>query len=413
LCACLLTAASAWAESHARIVRLSDVQGKVEIDKNIGLGFETAFTNLPITQGTQVRTRDGRAEVEFEDGSALRLTPDTTVEFRTLSMSDSGKRMSEVHLVAGMAYLDWLGKDELSFDFSGEKIALDHLARFRAQASAEAANVAVFKGEIAIEGPAGKVMVERKKTATFDLAHDNQYALADHIAESPYDSWDKDAASYQHEYAKDRVSSPYGYGLSDLNYYGAYSNVPGFGMMWQPYFTGVGWDPFMNGVWGFYPGYGYMFASAYPWGWLPYRYGSWMFVPSSGWMWQPGAWNSVLLAPAYQPTTLTTVHPLVAPLAGRQTVTVGKAAIASPARASRMVVNAGSAGLGIPRGSLADLSHLNHQVAKAGFVEVHSTPQFSALSESANRSVAPSSVSTSGGGHVSGSAHAAGGASHH
>ncbi len=44
----------------------------------------------------------------------------------------------------------------------------------------------------------------------------------------------------------------------------------------------------MNGAWGFYPGYGYMFASAYPWGWMPYRYGNWMFVPSYGWMWQPG-----------------------------------------------------------------------------------------------------------------------------
>jgi hypothetical protein len=414
LCAWLLTAAPALAESHARIVRLSDVQGKVEIDKNIGLGFETAFLNLPITQGTQVRTRDdGRAEIEFEDGSALRLTPDTTVEFTTLSMSDSGKRSSEVHLVAGMAYLDWLGKDELSFDFSREKIALDHLARFRVQASADADNVAVFKGEVSIEGPAGKVMVERKKTATFDLANNDQYALADHIAESPYDSWDKDAASYHQEYAKDRVSSPYGYGLSDLNYYGAYSNVPGYGTMWQPYFTGVGWDPFMDGVWGFYPGYGYMFASAYPWGWLPYRYGSWMFVPSFGWMWQPGAWNSVLLMPAYQPTTLTTVHPLVAPVAGRQTVMVGKAAIASPAVASRMVVNALSAGLGIPRGSLADLSHLNHQVAKAGFVEVHSAPQFSGFAETPRRSVAPSAMSTSGGGQASSGAHAPSSVSHH
>ena len=72
--------------------------------------------------------------------------------------------------------------------------------------------------------------------------------------------------------------------MSDMNYYGAYSNVPGFGMMWQPYFTGVGWNPFMDGAWSWYPGFGYMFASAYPWGWMPYRYGSWMSVPGMGWM---------------------------------------------------------------------------------------------------------------------------------
>ena len=68
------------ADSQARIVRLSDVQGSVQIDKNTGMGFENAFLNLPVTQGTQLRTRDrGRAEIEFEDGSTLRLAPNTTV----------------------------------------------------------------------------------------------------------------------------------------------------------------------------------------------------------------------------------------------------------------------------------------------------------------------------------------------
>ena len=85
LLVCALLALPALADSQARIVRLSDVQGSVQIDKNTGLGFESAFVNLPITQGTQVRTGDrARAEIEFEDGSSLRLTPNTTVEFSKL-----------------------------------------------------------------------------------------------------------------------------------------------------------------------------------------------------------------------------------------------------------------------------------------------------------------------------------------
>src|SRR5215475_13288102 len=123
---CVLGALPAFADSQARIVRLSDVQGKVEIDKNTGLGFESAFVNLPITQGTQLRTGDrGRAEIEFEDGSALRLTPNTTVEFSKLGLSDAGKRISQVHLVQGMAYVNWVGKDDLALDFSQEKLAID------------------------------------------------------------------------------------------------------------------------------------------------------------------------------------------------------------------------------------------------------------------------------------------------
>ena len=80
--ACSLVALPAMADSQARIVRLSDVQGSVQINKNTGLGFEKAFVNLPITEGAQLRTGStGRAEIEFEDGSSIRLAPNTSVDF--------------------------------------------------------------------------------------------------------------------------------------------------------------------------------------------------------------------------------------------------------------------------------------------------------------------------------------------
>ena len=418
--ACALLALPALADSQARIVRLSDVQGSVQIDKNTGMGFENAFLNLPITQGAQVRTHDrGRAEIEFEDGSTLRITPNTTVEFSTLGLSDSGKRLSVINLVEGLAYVNWLGKsgDEFSLNFSREKIVLDKAAHFRVETSPASAKMAVFKGNVDVEGPAGKVMVEKKKTATFDAADDDKYTLANSVAEAPLDSWDKEASAYHDQYAKNN-SSPYGYGMSDLNYYGAYSNVAGYGMMWQPYFTGIGWDPFMNGAWSWYPGYGYMFASAYPWGWMPYRYGSWMFIPSFGWMWQPGGWNSWLTVPRYAGTVPTNFHPLVAPAAGTvKTVVVGRTSIGSTMAPSRIVVNAGSAGMGIPRGSLSGLNHLNHQVAKSGFAEVRSAPQFSTSSgrtssmtsrfggHQSAMSSPSASHSTASSGHASGGAH--------
>ena len=380
--ACMLLTLPAMADSQVRIVRLSDVQGTVQIDKNTGLGFENAFLNLPVTQGTQLKTAaNGRAEVEFEDGSTLRLTPNSSIQFSTLGLSDSGKRISVVNLADGMAYVNWLGKDDFSLNFSNEKIALDHAAHFRVDTSSQVADLAVFKGDVEIEGPAGKVMVAKKKTATFDAADNDKYTLANNITEAPLDSWDKEAISYHDQYARNNNSaSPYGYGLSDLNYYGAYNNVPGYGLMWQPYFTGVGWDPFMDGAWGFYPGMGFMFASAYPWGWLPYRYGNWMFVPGFGWMWQPGGWNSWVAVPRYTATNLVTVHPLVAPTGTVKTVVVGKGGPTSTLFSSRTVVRSGSAGMGIPRGSFGNLNHLNHQVAKSGFAEVRPAPQFSASS---------------------------------
>src|SRR5258708_12046730 len=76
--ACALLALPAVADSQARIVRLTDVQGTVQIDKNSGMGFESAFLNLPFTQGAEVRTQDrGRPEIDSESGSTLAFTPNT------------------------------------------------------------------------------------------------------------------------------------------------------------------------------------------------------------------------------------------------------------------------------------------------------------------------------------------------
>jgi hypothetical protein len=414
--ACALLSLSALADSQARIVRLSDVQGSVQIDKNTGMGFENAFLNLPITQGTQVRTRsNGRAEIEFEDGSTLRLTPNTSIDFSTLGLSDAGKHISAINLVEGMAYVNWLGKggDEFSLTFSRETIALDHAAHFRVQASSETANVAVFKGDVGVEGPSGKIDVARKTTATFDSAEDDKYTVANNVADAALDSWDKESVAYHDQYSKNN-STPYGYGVSDLNYYGSYSNVPGYGMMWQPFFTGVGWDPFMDGAWSWYPGYGYMFASAYPWGWMPYRYGNWMFVPGFGWMWQPGAFSSWGTVPRFSGTMPVGFHGLVAPSGGTlKAVSVGKGGTVSTLAPSRLVVHAGSAGLGIPRGTIGNLSHLNHQVAKNGFAEVRPAPQFGSSSSSSHTTplssqsaaAAPTFHSTGGASHASSSHH--------
>jgi hypothetical protein len=383
LAVCALLALPARADSQARIVRLSDVHGTVRIDKNTGLGFENAFINLPITQGTQLKTlENGRAEVEFEDGSTLRLAPNSTVQFSTLGLSDAGKHVSVINLVEGMTYVNWLGKsgDQFSLNFSREKISLDHAAHFRVDTSTEVANLAVFKGDIEVEGPAGKEMVSKNKTATFDAADNDKYTVASNIVEAPLDGWDKESIAYHDQYAKNN-SSPYGYGAADLGYYGAYTNVPGYGMMWQPYFTGIGWDPFMDGAWAWYPGFGYMFASAYPWGWMPYQYGNWMFVPGFGWMWQPGGWGNWLGVPRYTGTTVVHVHPLVAPTGTIKTVAVGRGATVSPVASTGTIVRAGSAGLGIARGSLSHLNHLNSQVAKNGFASVRPAPQFAASSE--------------------------------
>ena len=418
---CVFLALPAAAESQARIVRLSDVQGGVQIDKNAGLGFENAFLNLPITQGTQLRTRaNGRAEIEFEDGSTLRVTPNTTLAFSTLGLSDEGKRLSTVNLTEGRAYVNWLGKgaDKFTLIFSQEKVELTQPAHFRVGVSSDAAQIASFKSDLAVIAPTGTVKVDKKKMVSFDVNDNDRSSVAKNFEADVYDEWDKQSVGYHDQYAKNN-STPYGYGYSDLNYYGGFTNFSGYGSLWQPYFAGVGWNPFMDGAWSWYPGMGYMWASAYPWGWMPYYYGNWVYAPGFGWGWQPGGFNSWHGGVHYLGAAAGFQAP-VAPKGTVSTVVVGKGGpTVTRTLATSLVLNRGSAGIRIPRGSLDNLHHLNGQVAKTGSVELRAAPQFSATSSRQggySYGEGHAASSSSGMGHASapsaGHASSAGGAGH-
>jgi FecR protein len=423
--ACLLVAAS-FADSQARIVRLSQVDGSVQVDRNAGQGYEKAFLNLPITQGTKIRTeRGGRAEVEFEDGSTLRITPGTVVEFPELSLRDSGGRANAVKIGEGQAYLNFKGTkdDEFILFFGREKLTLTKPAHLRVQMADLDATMALFKGDVEVSGPAGTVDVDKKQTVTFDFADSDRYTVANSLEPDPYDSWDKQQDAYQQRYSASSNSySPYGYGMSDLNYYGNYFSLPGYGLMWQPYFAGLGWDPFMNGAWYAYPGFGYTFVSAYPWGWTPYRYGSWIFLPSYGWAWQPGtswaAWNNV---PVFV-NPPRGFNPPKPPATGVLPVIVSRGPVVTPAEKSsgKLVIHSDSAGLGIARGSLRDLGRISQQVNTQGFVaaRIHSAPVGSAFPSSgmgaSSRGIsarggvgmsASASASHAGSGHAGGGSH--------
>jgi len=75
--------------SHARIIRLSLVQGDVRFARQThgdplsdsSATWETASLNLPIRQGYVLATDNGRAEVEFENGAMAFLKENTVLEF--------------------------------------------------------------------------------------------------------------------------------------------------------------------------------------------------------------------------------------------------------------------------------------------------------------------------------------------
>jgi hypothetical protein len=372
---------SASAESKARIVRLSEVQGTVQIDRGAGDGLDKAFINLPVIEGSRLKTgKDGRAEVEFEDGSALRLAPDSEVDFARLALGDDGQKLSTVQLVSGTVYANLHPKksgnktgDQFSLNFARESVTVAGAVHFRVELDGTSkATLAVFKGKVSATSPSGEFEVAEKHSATIDIAKDDltnndsarkdTFVIAKNYEAEPSDAWDRQQTDYHDRYASaggSGISSPYGYGMSDLNYYGSFMNLAGYGNVWQPYFIDAAWSPFQDGAWAFYPGAGYMWVSGYPWGWMPYNYGNWAFVPGFGWVWQPGYWNPWYGIPQVVNPPVRTKVP-TPPVRGHQTVMVGRGLAANPVSGAsrRLTINPGSAGFGVPRGSVRHLDHV-------------------------------------------------------
>jgi FecR protein len=362
---------SASAESKARIVRLSDVQGSTQMDRGNGDGFEKAYLNMPIIEGAKLKTgSNGKAEIEFEDGSVMHVVPDSQLVFTHLALGDDGQKLTTVELTEGTVYGNVHSKkgDRFTLNFVRESLTVPEPAHFRVELSNAEATVAVFQGNVEVAGPSGQVEIGKKHSATFDLANNDSYALAKNYEEDPYDDWDKQQNDTHDRYANGGrdIQSPYAYGMSDLNYYGGYMNIPGYGMGWQPYFIDASWSPYQDGGWAYYPGYGYMWVSSYPWGWMPYRYGSWNFIPGYGWVWMPGNnWNTWYpVTPVVNPPKRTPV--VTPPVRGRTTVMIGKGLSVNPPVGTprRIVIAPGSAGLGVPRGSVRNLDRIAHESIK-------------------------------------------------
>jgi hypothetical protein len=376
-------AATVSANSKVRIVRLSEVKGAVQMDRQTGKGFEGAMANLPVVEGSKLKTADGVAEVEFEDNSTVRLGLNSEVAFPKLELLPSGAKSSSITVLQGTVYVSLINTkgNEFTVKFGQQTVSLPPDSHVRLQLTPTEANLAVLHGEALVDAPSGPTSVGKNKTMTFNLAAENPPVIAKNVAEQPLDKWDSDAMQYHKSFANASSfgNAPYSYGINDMNYYGSFVGGCG-GSMWRPYFTSASWDPFGSGAWAYYPSAGYSWVSPYPWGWTPYHYGSWSFCQGVGWGWQPGgAWmglanNSFYGQPGQQGFQNsfggTRPRPPVHPPTANESSLVGVNLKSMPASAlgpkDTFVFRNNSAGLGVPRGSLGKLNSFSGQTAQHG-----------------------------------------------
>ena len=145
--------------SHARIIRLSLVQGDVRFtreahgdpladDKAV---WESAVLNLPIRQGYILATDHGRAEVEFENGAMAFLSENTVLEFYDLSLDD-GARNTRLVLRQGTGsfYVNPGGSDYFSVTGGDFTVEASGRTSFRLDNFDDGSNVNVTKGHVNI-----------------------------------------------------------------------------------------------------------------------------------------------------------------------------------------------------------------------------------------------------------------------
>ena len=372
--------AAATSAAGVRIVRLSQVKGEAVLDRHVDKGYEHAFANLPITQGSKLKTNEGVAEVEFEDNTTLRLTPETIVEFTELGRSASGATTTSVNVLQGTLYASMAGTKGSDFTVTSTqgKLTLMPDSRMHFHVGSPQATLAVLDGSVQAQAGSSLITVSKKKTLVFDASSQAPPTLVSKLEKDPYDAWDKQEVDYHKRYMNTAsFGSGYAsgaglYGVSDMNYYGSFVDMGGScGSLWRPYLASAMWDPYSNGVLAYYPNIGASWVSPYPWGWAPYHSGSWMNCGAAGWGWQPG--NSFT---GLNNLTSSTIRNRIS----RGILTPGKghaglvAVSSTPitpskfANANTFVFTKDSAGFGVPRETFGKLEKVSSQTLQHGAV---------------------------------------------
>jgi hypothetical protein len=89
-----------------RAARLSSVDGQVQIAQGNQVLADPAIENTPLFEGTQVATGDdGRAELQFEDGSLVRLSPNSSLTITVLRGQGTAGEAGIV-LESGLGYFE-------------------------------------------------------------------------------------------------------------------------------------------------------------------------------------------------------------------------------------------------------------------------------------------------------------------
>ncbi len=272
-------------QDYSRIARLSYIEGKVSFQHTNDVDWNAASINMALQPGDRIYTGDdGRAEVEFDDGSVLRLAEKSDVE--VLTMND---QLIQLRVLIGLCSLT--SRSSLQFEINTPAAAFTTTDkgsyRFDIAENGDSDGI-VRKGQMDAANSRFSRTIESGEVLHVPAAENASEVVARYDQRDAWDEWtdrrNADETAYE---SRNYLPNQVYIGVGDLDRYGRWVNVDGYGYGWSPRVDPY-WSPYWDGRWCYRPNWGWTWVSYEPWGWLPYHYGRWYHSVSFGWTWLPG-----------------------------------------------------------------------------------------------------------------------------
>jgi hypothetical protein len=280
-----------------RVARLNFMDGSVSFQPGGENDWVAAVLNRPLVTGDNLwADEDSRAEVHI-GSTALRLGPSTGITLLEVSDRVAQIRLAQGSLIVKVRHVD----DDDSYEIDTPNVAFvvaqpgDY--RINVDPDGNRTEVTVWRGRGEVTGGGSSYTVVANQYATFTGSDQLNYELNQIPAEDGFDTWalDRDRQEDQSDSANYVSREMTGY--EDLDEYGDWSYVAGYGMSWRPRVVVAGWAPYRFGHWAGVGPWGWTWVADEPWGFAPFHYGRWALA-GGAWLWVPGP---SVVRPVYAP----------------------------------------------------------------------------------------------------------------
>jgi hypothetical protein len=273
-------------EPSQSVARISLIHGDVSRLRGDSGDWTATTLNTPISAGDWIATGDqSRVELQLDFANILRLSSSSQAK-----MADLTHTRIQIQLARGYAGFTQFKGNEAEVEIDTPNVAVHPLKHgiYRVQVNSDIeTEVIVREGEVEITTPQGSTRVKQGEMVTVRGSDNPEYRVSRAFGKDDWDRWNKDRDHVIEDAEGYRHTNRYYTGAQDLDAYGHWVYVPGYGNVWSPYRTDAGWAPYQAGRWVWEPYYGWTWVSTEPWGWAPYHYGRWFFYGAS-WYWWPG-----------------------------------------------------------------------------------------------------------------------------